>query len=296
MLDTPAEAGFDDFVLLASQLCDTPIALVSFVDAERQWFKARIGIDAEQTPLCDSVCAHAINEPDLLVVPDLAADERTLASALVTGEPHIRFYAGAVLHSPDGDALGTLCVIDHQPRPHGLSERQRSGLLALARQVMAQLELRRAALMEWRLRAEINRDRLRFEAIFNSAIDYAIIVMDHDGCITEWNEGATRILGWTPDEICGRDLGAFFTPEDRAAGVPQREMADALALGRGVDERWHLRRSGERFWANGEMMTLRNEEGRAIGFVKVLRDRTEARLVQEQLALKDERLQMALAA
>ncbi|WP_305173465.1 TonB-dependent receptor domain-containing protein [Sphingomonas aurea] len=223
-------------------------------------------------------------------------DERTRSSALVTGAPYIRFYAGAVLRSPEGEALGTLCVIGHQPRPQGLSERQRTGLLALARQVMAQLELRRTANAERRLRIELAGGRSRFEAIFNSAIDYAIVVMDEDGRITDWNEGATRILGWTPDEIRGHDLGAFFTPEDRTAGVPQREMNDALALGRGIDERWHLRRSGERFWANGEMMTQRDEGGEAIGFVKVLRDRTEARLIQEQLALKDERLQMALSA
>lgn len=296
VLDTPAEPAFDDVVLLASQLCDTPIALVSLVDADRQWFKARLGIDEAQTPLCDSVCAHAIGEPELLVVADLAADERTRTSALVTSDPHIRFYAGAVLRSPEGEALGTLCVIDYQPRPDGLSDRQRTGLLALARQVMAQLELRRTANLERRLRIELASGRSRFEAIFNSAIDYAIVVMDQAGRITDWNEGATRILGWTPEEILGRDLGLFFTAEDRAAGIPQREMDDALALGRGIDERWHLRRDGERFWANGEMMTLRDESGRAIGFVKVLRDRTEARLIQEQLARKDERLQMALSA
>ncbi|WP_315760808.1 PAS domain S-box protein [Sphingomonas sp. Y38-1Y] len=296
VLDTHEEAAFDDVALLASQICETPIALISFVDADRQWFKARLGIDAEQTPLCDSVCAHAIGEPELLVVPDLLADERTTGSALVTGDPNIRFYAGAVLRSPEGEALGTLCVIDHQPRPGGLGERQRTGLLALARQVMAQLELRRTAAAERSLRAETAVDRARYEAVFNSAVDYAIVVMDPDGRITDWNEGATRILGWAPDEICGQDLSAFFTPEDRAAGVPLREMDDALALGRGIDERWHLRRSGERFWANGEMMPLRDAESRAIGFVKVLRDRTEARLIQEQLALKDERLQMALSA
>ena len=296
VLDTGAEAGFDDVAQLAADMCGAPIALVSFVDAERQWFKAKVGLDVDETARTDSVCAHAIEEDELLVIPDLRCDARTRGSGLVTGEPHLRFYAGAVLRSPEGQALGTLCVIDCEPRPQGLSAGERRSLLALARQVMTQLELRRQAAAERRLRAELEIGRRRFEAVFNSVVDYAIVVMNREGCITDWNEGATRILGWTPEEIVGRDLAAFFTSEDRAAGVPRREMQDALALGRGVDERWHMRKSGERFWANGEMMPLRDAAGEAIGFVKVLRDRTEARLVQDQLALKDERLQMALAA
>lgn len=144
VLDTPAETGFDDIVLIASDLCQTPTALVSLVDRDRQWFKARIGFDCAQTPLSQSVCAHALRQDGLLVIPDLTLDPRTRDNALVTGEPHIRFYAGALLESPEGQRLGTLCVIDTVARPQGLSSAQMRGLEALARQVMAQLELRRA--------------------------------------------------------------------------------------------------------------------------------------------------------
>lgn len=144
VLDTPPERGFDDIVMLASRICETPVALVSFVASDRQWFKARIGFDQCQTPLNQSVCAHAICQAGLLVIPDLTADPRTCQNTLVTEQPHIRFYAGARLDTPGGTALGTLCVIDTKPRPQGLTREQAGSLEALARQVMAQLELRHA--------------------------------------------------------------------------------------------------------------------------------------------------------
>ncbi|WP_237478052.1 GAF domain-containing protein [Lichenibacterium dinghuense] len=145
ILDTPEEAGFDDVVHLACRLCAAPVALVSLVAGDRQWFKARLGFPPCQTDLNSSVCAHALATPErLLVIPDLREDPRTAANPLVTGDPFLRFYAGAPLVTPEGQVLGTLCVIDHKPRPNGLTDRQADDLRALARQVMAQLELRRA--------------------------------------------------------------------------------------------------------------------------------------------------------
>src|SRR5471032_2293394 len=145
VLDTPPEPQFDDIVQLARTICRTPVALVSLIAADRQWFKARAGVDElTETPLNQSVCVHAIEEPEILVIPDLTQDPRTRANPLVTGGPQIRFYAGAVLRTPDGQALGALCVIDTVPRPQGLSEEQRAALLALGRQTMAMLHYRRA--------------------------------------------------------------------------------------------------------------------------------------------------------
>lgn len=145
ILDTPAEPGFDDIVQLACQLCDMPVALVSLVAEDRQWFKARIGFPHCETDLNSSVCAHALAQPDeLLVIPDLTTDPRTANNPLVTGDPFIRFYAGAPLRTARGLVLGTLCVIDRKPRPEGLSASQQNGLRLLARQVLSQLELRRA--------------------------------------------------------------------------------------------------------------------------------------------------------
>ena len=144
ILDTAPEKGFDDVVLLARNICDTPVALVSFVAGNRQWFKARIGFADCETDLNSSVCAHVLAEPDLLVIPDLTKDARTRGNPLVAGGPRIRFYAGAPLRTPEGEVLGSLCVIDGEPRPGGLSQAQAESLRALAGQVMAQMELRRA--------------------------------------------------------------------------------------------------------------------------------------------------------
>ena len=142
ILDTANEGAFDDITRIAALVCGTPIAVVNFIDAERQWFKSEIGLGVRETPLDPSICAHAILQDDLFVVPDTRLDARFQGNPLVTGDPHLRFYAGAPLRTPDGHALGTVCVLDTEPR--SLSDVQLGALKALARQSMAQLELRKA--------------------------------------------------------------------------------------------------------------------------------------------------------
>lgn len=141
VLDTPSEAMFDDLAELAARICEAPIALISLVDEDRQWFKAKVGISLTETSRDISFCAHAIKQSGLFIVPDATKDARFAQSPLVTSEPHIRFYAGAPLITPDGYALGTLCVIDKVPRE--LREDQKQALTILARHVVSQLELRR---------------------------------------------------------------------------------------------------------------------------------------------------------
>jgi len=141
VLDTIPEEVFDDLTELAARICEAPIALITLVDEDRQWFKSKVGVTDNETSRDISFCAHAILQSDLFIVPDATKDQRFAHNPLVTSDPKIRFYAGAPLITPDGHALGTLCVIDKVPRE--LRPDQKTGLRVLARHVMTQLELRR---------------------------------------------------------------------------------------------------------------------------------------------------------
>ena len=185
ILDTAAETDYDELVQLASHMCGTPISLVSLVDSRRQWFKARVGLEATETPRDISFCAHAICEPDsLLVVPDAREDARFAQNPLVVGEPGIRFYAGAPLVTADGQALGSLCVIDRRPRE--LSPAQRTALRTLARQVAHLLDLRRMVNRQAATIAELQRVRKELEQSREEALEAAraksrfLAIMSHE--------------------------------------------------------------------------------------------------------------------
>ena len=268
LLDTPRESDFDEIAEAAADLFDAPIGVVNLIGDGRQFFKAEVGLGVRETPLDSSFCRQALLQEDFLYVQDATRDPRFEDNPLVTGDPGLRFYAGALLKTSDGHPIGTVCVLD--TKPHALSERQRKGLLRLARQTMAQMELRKSL----REQAE---QRLLHERILDSATDYAIVATDADGSVTRWNAGAERIMGWSEAEMLGRPVATFFTPEDREIDRPTTEMSLALRDGSAPDERWHIRKDGSRFWASGKMMPLRSDAGEVVGFVKILRDLTGQR-------------------
>ncbi|GGE07641.1 sensor histidine kinase [Polymorphobacter glacialis] len=154
ILDTPREQDFDDIVALAAALCAAPAAQINFIDSVRQWSKAEVGVGVQELPLTVSICAHAILEDDYVEIADLREDVRTRDNPVCTGPPHVRFYAGIQLRSDDGYPVGTLCVLDMQPRV--LDTVQRQALRVLASQVVAQLDLRAALSNEIILRREID--------------------------------------------------------------------------------------------------------------------------------------------
>ena len=154
ILDTPRESDFDDIVMLAARICGTPISVINLIDETRQWFKAETGLGVRETPLDTSLCAHVILEDDFVEIPDTLADLRMADNSLCLADPGLRFYAGALLKSKGGYPIGTLCVLDNQPRV--LDPMQRDALRVLADQVMTQLDLRAVIANEAVLRSEID--------------------------------------------------------------------------------------------------------------------------------------------
>jgi PAS domain S-box-containing protein len=197
LLDTPPEPAFDELTELAAEVCEAPISMISLVDQNRQWFKAKTGVAHDQTPREHSFCAHALYDPGLFIIPDATADERFAANPTVTGDPHIRFYAGAPLLTAEGHALGTLCVIDRINRQ--LSEVQKRTLRVLSRQVMAQFELRR------RTQALVESEALLYK-MFRSCPVAVTLKSWRNEVFLHVNQAFTNLVGWSREEIMGRTL------------------------------------------------------------------------------------------
>lgn len=307
LMDTPPEPAFDDLTLVASRLCRTPVALVSLVDRDRQWFKSRIGIDAAETPREQAFCAHAILQRDVLVVPDTFLDERFRENPLVTGGPRIRFYAGAPLELAEGRRIGTLCVIDTVARE--LDSAQRDGLAALARQVVAQIELRRLAsklqaaharqsLFEQQLQrfnlemkalvdhrtAELKAERDRAELYFDIAASM-MVVADTRGRVLRANMMAANVLGLPGSSLPGSDWFELCFPESERADA--RAFFDRLVTDE--DESVHrfrgyvLTADGERRVVSWHTARLRDEHGTTTGLLGVGEDITARLKAEEQL-------------
>ncbi|MCU1400286.1 MAG: signal transduction histidine kinase, partial [Acidimicrobiales bacterium] len=199
MLDTAPEQRFDRLTDLASIVLGVPIALVSLIGRDRQWFKSRVGLEVTETSRDISFCAHAIllDSPGLFTVEDTFLDARFADNPLVTGAPWIRFYAGQVLRDPDGHALGTMCAIDRTPRT--LDADQRRALSHLA--ALAEQELNRRSEMQLLVDLDVGE---RKKALILDVLGEGVLLQDANGSIVEWNPAAERLLGLSGDELSGR--------------------------------------------------------------------------------------------
>jgi PAS domain S-box-containing protein len=290
LLDTPPEAEFDDVAQLAALVCNTPVALVSLVAGDRQWFKARVGFPAYQTDLNASVCVHALAAPDLLIIPDLTADPRTRDNPLVTGEPSIRFYAGAPLRSPDGHVLGSLCVIDRKPRARGLTTAQADGLRRLSRQITTVLRERQLnrGMRAARDALRISEERLTFAFAAAGGLGWWDWDIRADRLYA--GEHFARMFGVDPAEAAkGAPLSAFVDgihPDDR--GWVGERIQLALEKGSEFSEEYRLRHGdGTISWVHARGRCFHDADGRAARFPGVVldvtahRDAVAARLISE---------------
>ena len=287
ILDTPPEQAFDDFALLASHLCGTPISLVTFIDATRQWFKAKVGTEVVETPRDLSFCAHTILQNDIIVVPDTTQDARFADHAFVTGAPHIRFYAGAPLTTPSGYAIGSLCVLDTRPRD--LTSDQIQALKALSRQVVAQLELR-STLDQVEEQAQSLRLLEAAVQQSNDAITITTSELTLPGPqILYVNPAFTRITGYSQAEML------HTTPRILQGPKTERQVMERLKsqLSQGLPfsgETINYRKDGSAFWMEWEAAPVRMEADRITHFVATQRDVTARHEIQEQMRNQFERL------
>lgn len=291
VLDTAPEAEFDGIARLASRICEARVAIISLVDADRQWFKARVGLDGRGTAREGAICALAIDTPAAVtVIPDLTADPRTRDNPLVIDGPTLRFYAGAALRSPEGLGLGALCVFDSKARPDGLSAEQVNSLELLAQQTMALLEMRRAAYRRAGEAADHRRptddlaERLRAtEARMRSAQSVARIG------VFEIAADGDEVFG-TPEfaEVFGVDVRDSYSAElISSLVVPQdRHIAGSrISLARGtastdVEFRIHRQSDGAMRWVHRRAAFERDAEGRAVRLIGIVEDVTDRKLAE----------------
>lgn len=298
ILDTPPEESFERVTRLAAQLFDVPIAAVSLVDVDRQWFKSITGLTARQTSREVAFCAHAILGREVMEVRDATQDPRFADNPLVTGEVGIRFYAGAPLVTADGHALGSLCVIDRKPRH--LTEQQRQVLADLAAMAMDAIELRNA-LRDATVREEATqkaKDALalseqRQRAILHTAVD-PILTIDSHGIIESVNPATVALFGYDEAEMIGRNV-SMLMPEPYASGhdgFMARYLGSGvphiIGIGREVPAR---RKDGSVFPC--ELAVSRVDVGGGVFFTGILRDLSE-RVAAEQ-ALKERNRLLGLA-
>ena len=285
ILDTPPERAFDDIARLAMRVCRAPVALIAFVAEGRQWFKAEVGLGTRETPLDPSFCADALLEPGLLIVPDVLEDPRFAGNPLISGNPRLRFYAGALLETPEGLPLGMTCVLDREPRPEGLDPEQQETLLVLARQVMTQLEHRRALARLARREHELSASERRFRTVADT-MPQIVWSTRPDGYHDYFNRRWSDFTGLAPEMSHGDGWSAVLHPDDCERSW--RIWRQSLATGEPYETGYRFRRvDGSYRWFIGRALPIRNQRGeieRWLGTCTDIHELKEAEVTNARLA------------
>lgn len=289
VLDTESERAFDELTYIAAQVCEVPVALVSLVDTDRQWFKARVGFEACQTPLDQSVCKLGMASKDLLIVPDLTLDPRTRDNALVTGGPRIRFYAGAPLVTPAGTIIGMLCAIDSTPRPEGLTAAQQRMMRGLADQVISRLELRKSLISSEREREREHAENVLLKRaaeqlrVATEVGEVGAFELDLATGAIEVTSAFRAIYGLADDvEVTGTLLAGLREGETRIsfaaidADVPTETVLDEYCIKRPSD--------GARRWIERRAKVALDANGKPAKFTGLVIDATDKRTVTVEIA------------
>lgn len=292
ILDTPSENLFDDLTQLASGVCEAPIAVIVFIDDHRQWFKSKIGVSPTETPRESAICAHAILQRQPLIIHDTASDPRVSDNPWVISDPHVRFYAGAPLLTPEGHALGTVCVMDYAPRE--LRPQQIEGLQTIAHETMMLLDLRRQLSALSRMVTGLRQAEEALQ-MYQFSLEHApegVFFMTRDAGFSYVNEQACRSLGYTRDELMRLklwDIDPIYPKENWEKTWTQRQEEQIVTV---HVETLHRRKDGVVFPV--EVSAKHLWFGDHEFHVAFVRDITERKKAEEAIAAERERLSVTL--
>ncbi|HFT7392695.1 TPA: PAS domain S-box protein [Aeromonas hydrophila] len=285
ILDTPSEEAFDRITRLVAHILDVPIALVSLVDTDRQWFKSRIGIDANETPREVAFCAHAIAQTTPLIVTDTTQDSRFMSNALVTGNPNIRFYAGVPLRSIGGLSIGTLCAIDSKPRQ--LSPDEISILVDLAALVSKEMQMREAMLLS-HTRSEqaiqaMEDVEARFRTIFERA-GVGIAMVAPDGGWLRVNDAFCQIVGYSQDELLKLTFQDITHPDDLDTDLSLLQQLINNDIDHYQLEKRYITKSGRSVWIQLIVTKKLSNNGELEYFISIIKNIQEQKEAEASLA------------